>query len=50
MKCLPIGPSTRQNGRVNKEAVELFSAILALATLAGGIVTLAALALENRMT
>jgi disulfide bond formation protein DsbB len=35
---------------VNKEAVELFSAILALATLAGGIVTLAALALENRMT
>ena len=35
---------------MNKEAVELFSAILALATLAGGIVTLAALALENRMT
>jgi disulfide bond formation protein DsbB len=35
---------------VNKEAVELFSAILALATLAGGIVTLVALAFENRMT
>jgi disulfide bond formation protein DsbB len=50
MKCLPIGPSTRQNGRVNKEAVELFSAILALATLAGGIVTLAALAFESRMS
>ncbi len=50
MKCLPIGPSTRQNGRVNKEAAELFSAILALATLAGGIVTLAALAFESRMS
>lgn len=35
---------------MNREAVELFSAILALATLAGGIVTLAALALEERMT
>jgi disulfide bond formation protein DsbB len=48
--CLRIGLSTRQNGRVNKEAVELFCAILALATLAGGIITLAALALEERMT
>lgn len=48
--CLRIGSSTRQNGRVNKEAVELFCAILALATLAGGIITLAALALEERMT
>jgi len=48
--CLLIGSSTRQNGRVNKEAVELFCAILALATLAGGIITLAALALEERMT
>ena len=48
--CLRIGPCTRQNGRVNKEAVELFCAILALATLAGGIITLAALALEGRMT
>jgi len=48
--CLWIGSSTRQNGRVNKEAVELFCAILALATLAGGIITLAALALEERMT
>jgi disulfide bond formation protein DsbB len=35
---------------VNQEAFELFSAILALATVAGGIVTLAALAFENRMT
>ncbi|MEI6298185.1 MAG: disulfide bond formation protein B [Actinomycetota bacterium] len=35
---------------MNKEAVELFCAILALATLAGGIITLAALALEERMT
>lgn len=48
--CLWIGSSTRQNGRVNKESVELFCAILALATLAGGIITLAALALEERMT
>ena len=50
MACLLIGPGTRQNGRVNKEAVELFSAILALATLAGGIITVAALACESRMT
>lgn len=50
MMCLPIGLRTRQNGRVNQEAFELFSAILALATLAGGIITLAALAFENRMT
>ena len=50
MVCLPIGPGTRQNGRVNKEAVELFSAILALATLAGGIITLAALVFEKRTT
>ena len=50
MKCLPIGPSTRQNGRVNKEAVELFSAILALATVAGGIITLAALVFEKSMS
>ena len=50
MMCLWIGPHTRQNGRVNQEAFELFSAILALATLAGGIITLAALAFENRMT
>jgi len=35
---------------VNQEAFELFSAILALATVAGGVVTLAALAFENRMT
>jgi disulfide bond formation protein DsbB len=35
---------------VNKEAVQLFSAILALATLAGGIGTFAALVFENRMT
>jgi disulfide bond formation protein DsbB len=48
--CLWIGPFTRQNGRVNKEAAELFCAILALATLVGGIVTLVALALEERMT
>ena len=48
--CLPIRANTRQNGRVNQEAFELFSAILALATLAGGIITLAALAFENRMT
>jgi len=48
--CLLNGAPTRQNGEVNKEAVELFSAILALATLAGGIVTLVALAFENRMT
>ena len=50
MACLLIRPETRQNGRVNKEAVELFSAILALATLAGGIVTLAALVFEKQMT
>ena len=50
MVCLLIRPKTRQNRRVNKEAVELFCAILAIATLAGGIITLAALALESRMT
>ena len=48
--CLPIRANTRQNGEVNTEAVQLFSAILALATLVGGIVTVPALALENRMT
>lgn len=48
--CLRIGPYTRQNGRVNQEAFELFSAILALATLAGGIITLAALVFETRMS
>jgi disulfide bond formation protein DsbB len=35
---------------VNQEAFELFSAILALATLAGGIVTLAALVFEKSMS
>jgi len=50
MTCPPIRAYTRQNGWVNQEAFQLFSAILALATLAGGIVTLAALALEERMT
>ena len=48
--CLWIGLRTRQNGRVNQEAFQLFSAILALAVLAGGLGTFAALALENRMT
>ena len=48
--CLPNGAHTRQNGRVNQEAFELFSAILALATLAGGIITLAALVFEKSMT
>lgn len=48
--CLLNGAPTRQNGEVNKEAVQLFSAILALATLAGGIGTFAALVFENRMT
>jgi disulfide bond formation protein DsbB len=50
MACLLIRPGTRQNGRVNKEAAELFSAILALATLAGGIVTLAAVVFEKQTT
>jgi len=35
---------------VNQEAFQLFSAILALAVLVGGLGTLAALAFENRMT
>ena len=48
--CLPNGAHTRQNGRVNQEAFELFSAILALATLAAGIITLAALAFEKSMS
>ena len=48
--CLPNGAHTRQNGRVNQEAFELFSAILALATLAGGIITLVALVFEKSMT
>ncbi len=48
--CLPNGADTRQNGRVNREAVELFCAILALATLAGGIITLVALVFEKSMS
>jgi len=50
MSCPPIRANTRQNGEVNTEAVQLFSAILALATLAGGIITLAALAFEKSMS
>ena len=50
MSCPPIMANTRQNGRVNQEAFELFSAILALATLAGGIITLAALVFEKSMS
>ena len=50
MTCPPIRADTRQNGRVNKEAAELFSAILALATLAGGIITLVALVFEKSMS
>ena len=50
MTCPPIRAYTRQNGRVNQEAFELFSAILALATLAGGIITLAALVFEKSMS
>jgi disulfide bond formation protein DsbB len=50
MMCLPNEADTRQNGEVNKEAVQLFSAILALAVLVGGIGTFAALVFENRMT
>ena len=48
--CLPNEADTRQNGRVNQEAFQLFSAILALAVLVGGIGTFAALVFENRMT
>ena len=50
MTCLWIRANTRQNGRVNQEAFELFSAILALATLAAGIITLAALVFEKSMS
>ena len=50
MVCLRIGLRTRQNGRVNQEAFQLFSAILALAVLMGGLGTFAALVFENRMT
>jgi disulfide bond formation protein DsbB len=50
MMCLPNEADTRQNGRVNQEAFQLFSAILALAVLVGGIGTFAALVFENRMT
>ena len=50
MTCPPIRAYTRQNGRVNQEAFELFSAILALATLAAGIITLAALVFEKSMS
>jgi len=48
--CLWIGLRTRQNGRVNQEAFQLFSAILALAVLVGGLGTFASLVFENRMT
>jgi disulfide bond formation protein DsbB len=50
MMCLPNEADTRQNGRVNQEAFQLFSAILALAVLVGGLGTFAALVFENRMT
>ena len=50
MTCLRIGLHTRQNGWVNQEAFQLFSAILALAVLVGGLGTFAALVFENRMT
>ena len=50
MVCLWIGLRTRQNGWVNQEAFQLFSAILALAVLMGGLGTFAALVFENRMT
>ena len=50
MTCLWIGLRTRQNGRVNQEAFQLFSAILALAVLAGGLGTFVALIFENRMS
>ena len=50
MMCLPNGPDTRQNGWVNQEAFQLFSAILALAVLVGGLGTLVALVFENRMS
>ena len=49
MTCLWIGLRTRQNGRVNQEAFQLFSAILALVVLAGGLGTFVALAFESRM-
>ena len=42
------GVTISQNGAVNKEAVQLFSALLALATLAGGLLTLLALATGGR--
>ena len=50
MTCLWIGLRTRQNGRVNQEAFQLFSAILALVVLAGGLGTFVALIFENRMS
>ena len=50
MTCLRIRPRTRQNGRVNQEAFQLFSAILALAVLVGGLGTFAALVFETRMS
>lgn len=40
--------SISQNGAVNREAIQLFSALLALACLAGGILTLAALIAGER--
>ena len=50
MTCLRIRPRTRQNGRVNQEAFQLFTAILALAVLVGGLGTFAALVFETRMS
>jgi disulfide bond formation protein DsbB len=50
MLCLLIRPDSRQNGWVNQEAFQLFTAILALAVLVGGLGTFAALVFENRMT
>lgn len=50
MTCLWIRANTRQNGRVNQEAFQLFSAILALAVLVGGLGTFTALVFEARMS
>ena len=45
----PNGPHRGETGGMNSDAVQLFSAVLGLATLATGLITLAAVFAEGRM-
>lgn len=46
---MAFGNSWRKNGTMERETVQIFSAVLGVATLAAGVVTLVAVWLEGRM-